>query len=359
MSKKKILNGFIAIVVIAALFGTISWVLSNNKEKNAAKTAVASRPDGAVAVRVYAVDTQSVAVGYKANGNFAPIQELNFSAENSGRVVKVLVDEGSYVKAGQTLAVIRTDQLEVDLSSAEAAYQNALRDKERFENAFKTGGVTRQQLDQVTLALENAEARVKQSKIRIGDANIRSSINGVVNKRMIEPGAVVAPGTPLFELVNVSRLKLNVFVNEQQVSSLKVGDRVSVEASVFPGEVFTGRISFIAPKADNALNFPVEIEVANSSSQQLKAGMFGTATFNKDASVTGLMLPRSAFVGSVNSNLVFVVNTTDSTAAQRQITSGRNFGEYVEVLDGLSAGEVVVTSGQINLFDGDKVSFIK
>src|SRR5205085_4073816 len=121
--------------------------------------------------------------------------------------------------------------------------QNALRDRQRYENAFATGGVTQQQLDQAKLAVENAQARVGQARIRVGDANVRSSINGVVNKRYIEPGAYVSPGTKLFELVDVSKLKLAVAVNENQVAQLKQGDRVQVQASVFPGKTFNGQVS--------------------------------------------------------------------------------------------------------------------
>ncbi len=207
-------------------------------------------------------------------------REMNFSAEKPGRVVKIFVDEGDHVSTGQVLATIRTDQLSVDLQNAEAIYANAQKDKERYENAFATGGVTQQQLDQANLALQNAQARINAARINIGDANIRSSINGIVNKRYIEPGAVLAAATQMFNIVDVSKLKLKVTVNESQVATLKLGViNVKITASVFPDESFTGKITFIAPKADNSLNFPLEIEVANNPNNQLKAGMYGTAVF--------------------------------------------------------------------------------
>src|SRR5690606_20722517 len=119
-------------------------------------------------------------------------------------------------------------------------------------------------------------ARLDQAKISYGDASIKSSINGIVNKRNIEPGSVVSPGTVLFELVNVSTLKLKVTVTEQQVAGLKVGTEVPVKASVFADKEFKGKITFIAPKADASLNFPVEIEIANNPGSELKAGMYGS-----------------------------------------------------------------------------------
>jgi RND family efflux transporter MFP subunit len=293
-----------------------------------------------------------------ANGNFAPVQQLNFAAENSGRVTQVLVDEGAYVRKGQTLAVIKTDVLNIDLETAQASYQNAQKEKQRYENAFQTGGVTQQQLDQAILSLQNAEARVAQARIRVSDANIKSSINGIVNKRYIEPGAVVNPGSQLFELVDVTRLKLAVTVNETQVAHLKTGDKVTVKASVFPDKTYTGTVSFVAPKADASLNFPVEIEVASNPGNLLKAGMFGTAIFSLPHTAPVILIPRSAFVGSVSGNQVFVVEN-GTTARSRNVISGRVLGDKVEILQGLNEGETIITSGQINLADGSRITAIK
>ena len=359
MRKKKIINIFITVAILAGTLVAIGTVLANNKKKNAEKTAVvAQTTSGDVAVRISSVQKQSIALDFSANGNFAPAHQMNFASENSGRVVRVLVDEGSYVRKGQTLAIIKTDVLNIDLETAQAAYQNALRDKQRYENAFQTGGVTQQQLDQARLALENAEARVAQARIRVSDANIRSSINGIVNKRYIEPGAVVNPGTQLFELVDVSRLKLAITVNETQVANLKKGDKVEVKASVFPDKTFGGTVTFIAPKADNSLNFPVEIEIAGNPGNMLKAGMYGTAVFSFGNTAPVITIPRSAFVGSVSTNQVFVVEN-GNTARLRNVISGRVLGDKVEVLSGLNEGENIITSGQINLSDGSRIAPIK
>lgn len=359
MRNRKLIRILTTVAIIAGVLVLIGVVLANNKKKNAEKTAVVAQiASSDVAVRVSPVQKEAIALDFSANGNFAPAQQMNFAAENSGRVTQVLVDEGSYVRRGQTLAIIKTDVLNIDLETAQAAYQNALRDKQRYENAFQTGGVTQQQLDQAKLALENAEARVAQARVRIIDANIKSSINGIVNKRYIEPGAVVSPGTQLFELVDVSRLKLAINVNETQVASLKVGDKVDVKASVYPDLNFGGTISFIAPKADASLNFPVEIAIASNPGNKLKAGMYGTAIFSFGNTAPVITIPRSAFVGSVSTNQVFVAEN-GNIARLRNVIAGRVLGEKVEILRGLKEGESIITSGQINLADGSKISPIK
>lgn len=350
---------FIYIIAIVAIIALIAYVLTNNKAKNENEQAVVSLKNSTVAVRVETVSTGKIDQEFVANGTFQPSQELKFSAENSGRVVKVLVDEGSAVRIGQTLAIIKGDKLSVDVTNARAAYQNAVSDAQRYENAFKTGGVTKQQVDQSKVTLANAKAQLDQASISLGDATIKSTINGIVNKRMIEPGSVVSPGTELFELVNTAKLKLAVTVPEGQIPSLKIGSTVKVKASVYPDKSFTGKVTFIAAKADASLNFPVEIEIANNPNNEIKAGMYGTAEFVPAGAGSGdiLAISRTAFVGGVNAGQVFIVK--DSAASMRKVTPGRVLGSKVEILGGLQDGETIVTSGQINLTEGAKVSIIK
>jgi RND family efflux transporter MFP subunit len=354
---KKIVRIIVTIVVIIVCIGAIARVLSNNKKKTEEKTQIVAQTNATVAVRIDTVVREIPDLDVIANGNFAPAQELSLASEKAGRIVNVLVDEGSYVQKGQTVATVRVDQLSVDMTNAETNYQTAQTDLTRYENAFKTGGVTQQQLDQARQNVANAKAKLEQSRINLGDANIRATISGIVNKRHIEPGTVVSAGTALFDIVNVSTLKLNVTVNEAQVPYLQVGKTVKVEASVFPDKVFTGKISFIAPKADEALNFPVEILITNNAANQLKAGMYGTAIFDFPNQQAVVMIPRTAFVGSVNSKQVFVAE--NGTARLKVVTPGRVIGEKVEVLQGINEGTLVITSGQINLVDGSKISVIQ
>ncbi|QBQ40888.1 efflux RND transporter periplasmic adaptor subunit [Sphingobacterium psychroaquaticum] len=347
----------ITVVIIAAAFAGIMFLLNKNKAKNEEETAVVAIQNAAVAVRAEVVDLKEVNAEYITNGVFAPKQEVKLSAEASGKVIRVLVSEGSYVKAGQTLAVINGDKQTVDVSNAQAVYNNAKAEVARFESAFATGGVTKQQLDQVKLQLENARNNLKSSQIKASDVNVTASFSGVVNKRNIEPGSYVSPGNELFEIVNVSTLKLKISVDEKNISQVKLGQSIKVQSPVLPEKTFTGKVSFIAPKADASLNFPVELEIQNNASNDLRAGMYGTAYFGADQRVNLLVIPRNAFVGSVSSNQVFAIE--GGKAVLKEVVSGRSFGDYIEIVSGLEQGTQVITSGQINLLNGTPVEIIK
>lgn len=353
--KKK---GIISIVAVIAILTLIAWVLNNNKEKNAEITAIVSSGNvGLVAVNTEKVSKTAINLDFSANGTFAANQDLIVAAENAGRVIRILVDEGSRVSKGQLIARIDADLLNVDVETAKANYQSAVRDLERYESAFKTGGVTQQQLDNARLNVQTTQSRLQSANLKSSDANIKSPISGIVNKRFVEQGSYVNVGNQLVEIVDVSKLKLQVTANENQVVQLKVGDQVAIKSNVFSGITFTGKITFIAPKADNSLNFPVEVELSNNADGKLKAGMYGTAVFDFPDQAASITVPRSAFVGSINSNKVFVLE--GNKAKERQVIAGRNLGDRVEVVEGLKEGELVITSGQVNLVDGTEVQKLK
>src|SRR5690554_3024545 len=178
----------IYILIAAALIVWAGFTLAGNTQKMQEETTIVAQQSAHIAVRADTVKNEVINSTYRANGNFAPYQDLKLSSERGGQVVRVLAQEGAKVSVGQTLAVIKADMQSVELQNAEAAYLTAKKDAERFESAFTTGGVTQQQLDQVKLQLQSAQARLNQAKISMGDTNIKSTINGIVNKKHIETG---------------------------------------------------------------------------------------------------------------------------------------------------------------------------
>ena len=352
-------KNIVIIVVILGALALIAFKLNKNKAENKAKTDIVAEKNASVSVKTAQVKTEDVSLDFVANGNFEPIQELTFSAEKSGKVISVLVKEGDYVNVGQAMVIVRSDVINVNAQTAKAAYDNAKSDYDRYQTAYNSGGVTKQQLDQSKLALTNATNNLKQANINVGDTKVKAPISGFINKKFIEPGSILAgmPATAMFEIVNVSKLKLTVTVNEAQVASLKLGNTINVTSSVFPDKTFTGKITFIAAKADETLNFPVELEISNNADKSLKAGMYGTANFGSKQKQQLKVVPRNAFVGSVSSNQVFVVE--NGTAVLKQVTSGRILGDLVEIIDGLSDGDTVIVTGQINLQNGNAVEIIK
>lgn len=173
----------IYIIVAAVLIGLAAYKIAGNKEKQTKEVQEVAKQVDKINVNVVTVSRQNIDTDYSANGTFIPKQESNQSSEISGRIVNVLVKEGSRVGAGQVLATIKKDAIEVDVTQAQNNLQNAVIDNQRYENAFKTGGVTKQQLDNSRLQLRNAQAAVRAQGVRVNDTSIRAGISGTINKK--------------------------------------------------------------------------------------------------------------------------------------------------------------------------------
>src|SRR5690606_7499260 len=227
----------------------------------------------------------------------------------------------------------------------------------RFESAYTTGGVTKQQLDQVKLQLENAKNNLRSAQLTASDVNIKASFAGIINRKNVEVGQHVSVGVSLFEIVDVSSLKLKVNVDEKNIGTIKNGQNITIKAQVLSDKKFDGKITFIAPKADASLNFPVEIEVKNNEGNDLRAGMYGTAYFGDDKKEAVLVAPRTAFVGSISTGQIFAIE--GGKAVLKKVNVGRSFGDYIEIISGIEKGTQVVVSGHINLVEGATVEIIK
>lgn len=346
----------VTVLVILGTIGFIAYKLYANKEKNAQEVAIVAQKNNEVAVKAHTVGKENVSDLFTANGTFVAEQDLNVAAEMGGQVVKIYVKEGQNVSAGQALAQIKADAVNVGVEQAKAVLENAQNEVKRFESAYATGGVTQQQLEQVRLQLKNAQANYNSSQINSGYTVVRSKINGIVSSKQVEEGTFVGAGMTLFNVVNINNLKLVVNVDENQISHIKMGENAKVTTSV-GGNILDGKVTFVAPKSNGALKFPVEITVPNKG-KELKAGMYATAQFasNSNNNAEIITVPRTAFVGSVSQSKIFKI--VNGKAELIIVKCGRNFGDKVEILEGLSQGDQVVISGQINLDNGTAVKAI-
>jgi membrane fusion protein, multidrug efflux system len=348
--KKLLIYGGACIAAVAL----IVVKLNGNKQKNEEQTArVRESLSGAVPVLIDTVAYTSFDQSFTANGNFEALEQIELTSEVSGRIRELYVREGSAVRPGQVLAKVDNEILRADQIAAQAKLTQSKQDLARYEQALASGGVTQKQVDDMRLQVETAQAQYVQANKNLNNAMVKSPVGGVINERFVETGTYLALGTKLFDIVDISRLKLSVKVSEFQVIRLKTGDKVTVTASVYPEARYDGTISFIAAKGDASLNYTVEVEIKNIAGKELKAGMYGTAHFTPPTQGSALLIPRSAFQAGVNSNRIFLAD--NGKAKLHTVVAGRSYGDLVEIREGLKARDLVITSGQINLADGTAI----
>ncbi|MCE7863228.1 MAG: efflux RND transporter periplasmic adaptor subunit [Bacteroidetes bacterium CHB5] len=352
---KKILIYGGSIVVALVL---VAWKLNANKEYNEARTAIVRESSsGAVPVLVKKATLTSLDQTFSENGNFEAVNQIELTSEISGRVRELYVREGSVVKAGQAIAKIDNEIFSATHAESQVRLEQAKQNLVRYEQALKSGGVTQKQVDDARMQVETAHAQFVQAGKNVNNAIVKAPVGGVINKRFVEVGTYLALGNKIVEIVDGSALKLVVNISEREVVNVKTGDGVTVTTSVYPEISYEGVVTFVSAKGDASLNYPVEIEIKNIAGKELKAGMYGTARFDIKNSGNGLLIPRAAFQGGVNSKMIFV--SENGKAKLKRVVTGQSYGDMVEVRDGLKQDELVIVSGQINLVDGTAITILE
>jgi len=346
----------IYIVVVLVALAAIGYKLMSNKEQMAANAAVAQIKSDAIPVTLTEVESAKLDKSFTAQGNFAPIQSLTLLSETQGQIKSILKRKGDKVRAGELLVQVESNTMAADLATAQTNAEKAKRDLERFENLAAGDAITKRQLEEARLAAKSTEAQLVAARQRLTKTRITAPISGEINEIYVEVGSYLNPGTKLYDIVNVDKLKLKVKASESEVLLISKGDKVKVKADAGSGQEYEGVVTAIAAQADPTLKFDVEVEVQNAANNNLRAGMYGTAFFEVADQRDAMLLPREAIVGSIQNPSVFVVK--DGVASSRKVKVGVVTQDKVEVLDGVQPGEKVVRSGQINLREGIKVSVL-
>lgn len=351
MNKKVIIISLIALVLISL---TVVKLKTNQKEK--AEQIYIHDPNTAVLVETARLDEHSFENSMSFLGTFEPFKQNTISSDASGKIIKLTVEEGDRVSQGQLLAKVDDELLQLQLQNVDVSIEGQKNDDQRYSNLSKENAVAGVQVEKTKLGLKSAEIQKKQIQKQLKSTNLTAPFSGVVTKKMIDLGSVVGPGTPLVEITDVSKLKLTVNVPERDILKFKVGQDVKVKADIYSDKEFSGKVTTISVVADKSHNFKVQITI-NNASQELYAGMYGSVYLKNSKSVKAMAIPRQALVGSTKSPKVYVVR--NGKAKLVSFNAGTADGEYIEVIDGLSANDQIIIKGQVNLEDDSNVTIKK
>jgi RND family efflux transporter MFP subunit len=315
-------------------------------------------------------------------GNLVGDATVAVAPRAAGRLQDISVRLGDRVSRGQRIAKIEDFEIQEQVKQQEAALEVsratirqreadlklAETNAERSRNLFARQLLPRQTLDdtearyqaavaQLDLArAQNTQSTARLDELRINLANtiIVSPVDGFVARRAVDPGAFVGQNAPVVDVVDIGRVRLVANVIEKDLKQMQTGDETHVEVDAFPGEMFMGRIARVAPVLDPATRTaPIEIEIPNPGFR-LKPGMYARVTVTTDERKEALVVPANAVVDTGGRRGVFLT-AENSTVSFRPVTVGIEEGTQIEILDGLSEGDRVVTTGAAGLRDGDRV----
>jgi len=368
-----------------------------------------SRDDAARPIKTETIRQESVRRTVEVVGTLAAVDEVTISSEADGVVAKILHDLGDRVRAGDALIELDREKAEYNLTQQKAALSRALAQYgapdpehlpavdrtpdvqkskaelvqaqqayDRADELHKRQLVPRQTLDdadamlqskkasyelslqnaknlQANIAAADAAARLADRQLR--DTYIRAPFDGEIEKRFVNLGQLVkgASGTPVavMALVRVDPLKVTAEIPEKMVPWIQTGEAVELHVDAYPDKTFTGKLSRISPAVNTATRaFPFEALVPNAQAT-LKPGTFARVRINSSKVDQVLTVSYSALQYRYGVNRVFVVNGDQASA--KEIKVGERFGDRIEVLSGVNAGDTVAAADVERLNDGTKV----
>ena len=355
------------VLALAATLAVGACKKGEDKDKAAAEAA-----SSALAVSTQPAMKREMASGLTVSGPVSPVEDMQLGVEVSGlRVTALNVDVGQQVRRGQVLLTLDHRMLDSDLAQANAALREAEAGAQLARSNLARGQqlasgkyISAMQLDELRANRTASEARLgtaraarDASALRRSFADLRAPADGLISKRLVQPGQVVAAGSPLMHLIKDSRLEWRAELPARQLASVKPGDVIRLTTE--KGEPVEGRVRAVSPGVDATTR-------TGTVFADLPAGLLQAGTLQPGAYVQGRIdtgvgmasvVPASAVVLRDGFPTVFTVDAQSVVHQQRIETGVRDAGQ-VEVVSGVAQGAQVVVDGAGFLADGDKVRVV-
>lgn len=366
-------KGLLLVLLVAA--AVAGYVIYQGLRSRAAASTDLKKVTVASAVQTVSVIQPKITGGtqeVEVPGNMQAFIDTPIWARSSGYLRVWHVDIGAHVKAGQLLAEIESpetdqqlQQAKEDLSTAESNLKLAQITAERYNNLFKTDSVAKQDVDNAvqdqaakTSAQKSALANVHRLEQLVSYEKIYAPFNGVITARNVDVGALVdaganSPGKELFHLASTSTLRVYVNVPEAYSRAAESGAHAYLTLSEFPGRQFDGIIVRNAAAIDTASRtLLVEVDVKNPTGQLLP-GSYVSVHLKLPSKVEAMTVPSNTLLFRSEGLRVAVVR--NGHVALVPVTIGRDFGEDVELVSGITRNDAVIVDPSDSIVDGQAI----
>lgn len=346
---RKITIYIIVIVALAAIgSGWYYW-----QRAQAPRLIPKSEP---IAVKVSKVIRQSVPDVVDAIGVLQAKQQINVTPEISGIVISINYTPGSFVKKGTVLFRLDDRIYLAKLKSSKATLRLAKLNYQRYTKLAKLGALSKQALDTIRANYLQAQADVKTNQTYLSQTIIKAPFDAYVGPKNISIGDYVQQGQLLTSLTDRKNLYVDYQVSEKYLPKLKLGQDVKIIVTNMPGRLFKGKVSYIAPTI-NVSTHSVALQAAVLNlDNQLTPGSYVKIKQHIGLQRDALVIPQQSLIPTITGNKVFIV--VNGKAQSVNVKIGATINNQVEIIKGLSFGDVVVTAGQQQLKNGTKVKVV-
>lgn len=359
---------YTALVLLAAVAGGTWWYSNGGAVMPARQSAKAPAPPAATPPRPggpggFAMPVEAIKVTVEtarretlAIGTFRSYESVVIRPEVTGRIAELSFREGDKVARGQVMVRLDDSVEKATLAQAEARLTLAKANFARAQMLVARDAGTVKALDEARSALLSSEADVTLAKARLEKMSIAAPFDGIAGLRKVSIGDYLGPGADIVNLEQVDPLKIDFRVPEIFLPAVKDGAAIAVTVDAFPGRSFAGRIYAIDPLIDQAGRSIVVRARIDNKDDMLRPGLFARVSLTLAVRENAIFVPEQSIIPI--GDKTFVYRVVDGKIASTPVTLGLRRNATVEVLAGLSPGDLVVTAGQLKVQEGRAVQVV-
>lgn len=361
------MNKYIKLLLLIAILVFLIIFTSCRKRESSSKEFEV----GATPVKVIKASLREISHKLSYTGTLEAWNKIDIIPDIAGKVAKIYVEVGDYVKKGQLLAELDTRSIRLQLKQAEAAlevakanYEDAKRNMERMRKLLEKKAISTQQYEKVKLAYDAAEAQLRQAQatVNLVKHNLEVSImkapfSGIITSKNAEVGDVInpmmggfSPTKGVLTLMDFSKIKVNLHVPQSDIGKIKKGQKAILKVDAYPDKRFQGYVHLVNLAADPvSKTFLVQV-VFDNPDLLLKPGIFGEISIITETHSNTIVIPEKAVI---DEHYVFIVK--NGKAKKKNIEIGLRSEDELEIIKGVKEGEYVIVEGNYGLEDGASV----
>ncbi len=310
-----------------------------------------------VAVEAIRLQSSPVKRVVRASSTARGVQEVMVTSQTSGTIQRASFSLGQFLRQGALLVEVESDVAAASLEQSKAAYESALLNLTVTEKLYEQQGASEAEMIGARVNYTGAKTALRQAQTVFSNTRITAPVSGFIAQKenAVEKGNVIAPGMMVARIVNITSLKVTVAVGEREAMIIENGMDVRVTVPALGDTTLTGKVTAIgAGSFASSGSFPVEVTFSNTDDNRIKSGMAVNVSIETVSTVSSILIPLGAVIEREREPVVVI--SQNNRALISEVTTGRISGDQIEILEGLTEGQILLLTGISALSQGDSLS---
>jgi len=349
-----IIRVIIAVSILVVLIGGLALVKKHQFATMGAAQAEAKVPPSTVTS--FSATHQDWEQTFAAVASLEAVNGVMVAAESAGRVERIEFTAGALVETGSVLLKMDTSAEEAELAAVAATLDLARLKLDRAQQLLAKQTISQSEFDAAEAEFKDLSARYASIRVAIDKKHVKAPFSGRLGIRLVDLGQYLQQGDAIVTLQALDKLNVNFRLPQQALAAIQPGYRVRVSSDAAPDTSFVGKVSVVSPQVNESTR-TIDIQaVLNNPEEELLPGMFARVEVVLSESKQVLVVPVTGIKYAPFGDSVFIIEAGEDGQGQqvRQqfVRLGERRGDFVAVLDGLEAGDLMVSTGAFKLRNG-------